>query len=85
MCPHIESVQSGPPATYLVSVVGELGAVLRAAFSDYQTVVAPASTVFRLRVPSEDALADVRATLSASGLEVVSLRRLPDPAPMTQP
>ena len=74
--------RSGPgtrePA-YEVSVAGALGPALRAALADLRPTCRPPSTVFRLQVPAGRSVADVADNLRSQGLELISLRVVPDP------
>ena len=63
---------------YRVSVAGDLGPALRGALADLQPTRSPPSTLLRVRVPAGRSAADVAAMLQAQGLELVTLRLVPE-------
>ena len=74
--------RSGPgtqTSDYEVSVAGDLGPALRGALADLRPTCRPPSTLFRLQVPAGRSVADVARMLRSQGLELISLRVVPDP------
>jgi len=63
---------------YRVSVAGDLGPALQAALADLRPTPRPPSTLLRLRLPAGRTIADVAAMLEAGGLELLTLRVVPD-------
>jgi len=74
---------AGPTASerrqgYRVSVAGVLGPVLEAALADLSPTPRPTSSLLRLQVPAGWTAGDVTALLQEQGLELLTLRPVPD-------
>ena len=66
--------------SYRVSVAGHLSPMLCSTFSDFETTFVPASTVFRVELPSEGRADDIAGMLKDKGLVMLSIRRIDEDA-----
>lgn len=71
-------------SSYVIRVVGVVGPELRAELADLDVVIEPARTVLRGQVVDQAALRGLLDRLEHSGLDILELRRLPDPEPATE-
>jgi hypothetical protein len=63
---------------YRVSVAGDLGPALQAALADLHPTPRRPSTLLRLQLPAGRTITDVAALLEECGLELLTLRVVPD-------
>jgi hypothetical protein len=74
----VTSAPYGPqPVRYEISVAGQLGETIRAAFPDMRAQRRGADTALTGALPDQAALYGVLAELEALGLELLEVRRLP--------
>jgi hypothetical protein len=67
-------------AQYEIHIKGRVGASLTEAFEGMTAEVHPVETVLHGEVPDQAALHGLLDYIQALGLELVEVRRLPDPA-----
>ena len=68
------------PHAYEITITGQAGGALRAAFDDCKVTLGPGTTTLHAELPDQAALTGLMLRISGLGLEVIDLRRV-DTAP----
>lgn len=72
-----------PPHTYEITFIGQADRTLRAQFDDCKVTLGPSTSTLRTDLPDQAALCGLVQRIAGLGLEIIHLRLLAPPVPIT--